>query len=153
MKLASGQDQLTIATKNKHLKPTQPAAEPERTGPKGAGFDPEESRLREKSMATPRSGGERGCRGDNVGQNIRNLERALTHRRLSVAARRTEIRNQRAILRTVSGETCESFPRLKLKSHSPCGDARTAEKANVINPERVLNRGSTHSLRIIQPEV
>ena len=82
-------------------------------------------------MATPRSGGERG---DNVGQNTPNLERAITHRRLSEAARRTEIRNQRAILRTVSGETGESFPRLKLKSHSPCGDARTAEKANEINP-------------------
>ena len=52
-----------------------------------------------------------------------NLERAITHRRLSETARRAEIRNQRAILRTVSGETGDSFPRLKLKSHSPCGDA------------------------------
>ena len=45
-----------------------------------------------------------------------------------------EIRNQRAILRRVSGKTAESFPRLKLKSHSPCGGARPAEKANEINP-------------------
>ena len=62
-----GPGRLTITTKNKHLKPTQPAAEPERTGPQGAGSDSEESRLREKSMATPRSGGERG---DNKGQNF-----------------------------------------------------------------------------------
>ena len=112
-------------------KPMQPAAEPERNDPQGAGSDPEESRFREKSMASPRSG--RG-RGDDVGQNTPNLKRAINHRRLSEAARRTEIRNQRAILRTVSGRTGGNFPRLKLKSHSPCGDARTAEKANEINP-------------------
>ena len=118
----SGPGRLTITTKNRHLKPTQPAAEPERNGTQGAGSDLEESRLREKSMATPKSGGERG---DNLGQNTPNLKRAISHRRLNEAARRAEIRNQRASLRTVSGETGESFTRLKLKNHSPCGDART----------------------------
>ena len=129
--LASGPGRLTITTKSRHLKPAQTAAEPERTGFQGAGSDPGESRPREKSVTKPRSIGGRGC---NVGQNTPNLERAITHRRLSETARRAEIRNQRAILRTASGETGESFPRLKLKSHSPCGDARTVEKANENNP-------------------
>ena len=81
-------------------------------------------------MATPRSGEERG---DNVGQNTK-PRKSYNSPQTERATRRTEIRNQRAILRTVSGETGESFPRLKLKNHSSCGDARTAEKANEINP-------------------
>ena len=90
-------------------------------------------------MAKPRSIGGRGC---NVGQNTPNIKRAITHRRLSETARRAEIRNQRAILRTASGETGESFPRLKLKSHSPCGDARTVEKRTktIPNESRTGNR-------------
>ena len=95
-------------------------------------------------MAKPRSIGGRGC---NVGQNTPNLERAITHRRLSETARRAEIRNQRAILRTASGETGESFPRLKLKSHSPCGDARTVEKRTKTIP----NESRTGD-RLILPE-
>ena len=82
-------------------------------------------------MAKPRSIEERGY---NVGLETPNLERAITHRRLSETERRAEIRNKRAVLRTVSGKTGESFPRLKLKNHSPCGDVRTVETANEINP-------------------
>ena len=68
-----------------------------------------------------------------MAQNKRNIERAITHRRLSETVRRAEIRTQRAILITASEETGDSFSLLNLKIHLPFGNARTVEKSNENN--------------------